>query len=331
MMFHSLYMLRVISVFVAVVSTAQAECIRQPDGTWRCLPTAPQAQPTAMDIRVECPTSRGSGTSVARSATGGTLIVTNHHVIDAQSSVLLHASSGASAAAVVCAVDRQNDLALLEVQSEWPHVKLGSEVAIGTPVHFRAFDAGVTFRKYYGQVTSRYHGAGAGGFFATGASRSGNSGGGVYSQGRLVGVVWGNPNGGTAFVPIGPVRALLERAQRSRIRKNSDQERKLPIIQPSSSDEGCERACDCDARLERIEAQLTQLANLKPIAPSPPPQIATPAVGWLHLAAAALGVSTPLGVAILAAGFLVRVRRPRRRGLGGPRTESFPQDHRAHE
>lgn len=316
------------------LSVAHAECVRQPDGTWRCLPAEQRAQPTAMDIRVECPTSRGSGTSVARSASGGTLIITNHHVIDGQQRVLVHAGNGGSAPATVVAIDRANDLALLSVRAEWPYVKLGSEVSIGTPVQFRAFDAGVTFRKYFGQVANRYHGAGSGGFFATGASRSGNSGGGVYSQGRLVGVVWGNPSGGTALVPIGPVRALVERYQRSGIRENSNQPQRRLVTKPSSSDEGGDRVCDCDERLARIEQQLKELTHSQPSLPSPAPRVVTPEGDWLKLAAAALGVSTPLGVAIVAAGFLVRVRRTRRRGLGGPRTETFHhqphQQHRNH-
>ncbi|WP_442484006.1 S1 family peptidase [Aeoliella sp. SH292] len=323
-----------------LVTHVRAECVRLPDGTWRCIPTAPPsepaAQPVATDVRVQCPTARGSATSVARSASGGTLIVTNHHVIRGQSSITLHSGSGATATATVAAIDEANDLALLEVAASWTFVTLGDEVPIGTHVQFRAFDAGTLFRKYYGQVTNTYQGQGTAGYFATGTSRPGNSGGGVYSQGRLVGVVWGNPDGGTAFVPIGPVKQLIERVNSQHLTQKpptlTPLER-LPVFPSPQPQAPSPQACDCDTRLARIEQQLTTLQkqNISPSAPAtsppasvPPAPASSATLGLVTLVAGALGVSTPIGLAIVVAGALLRTKlKKRERGPGGPRDQTF--------
>jgi hypothetical protein len=303
-----------------VCSVATAQCIQQPDGSWSCPTTpanTPRAQPTAMDIRVECRAARGSGTAVARAEGGGTLVVTSHHVVDGQSQVTLRSGSGSSAPATLIATDVSSDLALLLVPEKWPIVKLGDEITIGTPVQFRAFDAGVAFRKYFGKVVSKYVGGG-GGYFATGASVPGNSGGGVYSHGKLVGVVWGNPRGGTAFVPARFVRALIDRALIGRARHWDGRHSRNFTTPPTERwphDTRRAGACDCDERWRQIESELEKLSAY----PTSPSTIAE--FNWLQVAAAALGVSGPIGVAIVAAGWLLGVRRER--GKGGPRDDGF--------
>ena len=274
-----------------------------------------------MDVRIECPTARGSGTAVARLDGGGTLVVSNHHVVRNQTNIALHAGDGKTTTGKLVAVDAANDLAAVAIDATWPVVNLGDEVTIGTPVQFRAFDAGLRFRKYFGTVRSEYQQAGStGGFFATGASVPGNSGGGVYSRGRLVGVVWGNPNGGTAFVRIGPVRRLIERACGARrVERNT-----IPEVQPSSSDEGYSpdfpvpipRPCDCDERWRQLELRLESLNEHRP---SPSSNL-----DWLKIVAPAIGISGPIGVAIVVAGVLLRGRRMlNQRGTGGPRDDGF--------
>jgi hypothetical protein len=325
-----------------LVAPTRAECVRMPDGTWRCIPTAPPsepaAEPVATDVRVQCPTARGSATAVARSASGGTLVVTNHHVIRGQSSITLHSGTGATAAATVAALDEANDLALLEVASSWTFVTLGHEVPIGTHVQFRAFDAGTLFRKYYGQVTNTYQGQGTAGYFATGTSRPGNSGGGVYSEGRLVGVVWGNPDGGTAFVPIEPVKRLIDRVKAKHIANKPpttplESLPQLPTPNFPTPNSTSPSTCDCDTRLARIEQQLTKLQkqNISPSAPAtsppasvPPAPASSATLSLVTLVAGALGVSTPIGLAIVVAGALLRTKmRNRERGPGGPRDQTF--------
>ncbi len=302
-------LLRVLCAFVAT-STASAQCERLPDGSWQCPRGEQVAQPTPMDVRVECPSARGSGTAVARLASGGTLIVTNHHVIRDQSRVTLHSGDGRRTIGQVAARDPANDLVAVAIDASWPIVNLGDDVTVGTPVQFRAYDAGLRFRKYFGNVHSEYQQAGsAGGYFATGASVAGNSGGGVYSRGQLVGVVWGNPNGGTAFIRIGPVRRLIEGVCRSHQRATP------PSSRPSTPNR---QSCDCDERWRQLESRLNTLTEQRP---SP---LQLPGMDWIKILGPALSLGGPIGVAIVAAGWLLRGRITRsERGRGGPRDNRF--------
>lgn len=322
---------------IAVCSIAAAQCTQLPSGEWRCTPDKPTAEPTAMDVRIECPTARGSGTSVARATDGGTLIVTNHHVVQSQSSIVVRTTGGASAARVV-ATDTANDLALLHVSVRWPFVNLGEAIRVGGAVQFRAFDSGVKFRKYYGTITDEYRAAGGGsGYFATGQSVPGNSGGGVYSRGMLVGVVWGAPNGGTALVPVGPLRRLIAGLHTRHTTPPTPPT--FPSSPPATTPSNCPPPCDCQERWARLEQRLEALtpAQRNPEPGNQARRLPTPdipvhdrrttqsdAVNWLQVAAAAAGVSGPIGVAIVAAGLLIRIRSARsERGLGGPRSGDF--------
>lgn len=307
---------RVLLILITVAQLTSAQCIRLPDGSWSC-PTAPAAKPTAMDIRVECPTSRGSGTAVARLADGGTGIITNHHVVKGQSTVTLHAGDGQTAVGHVAVTDAANDLALVTIAERWPIVTLGDDVALGTPVQFRAFDQGLRFRKYYGRVVSEYTQAGAAaGYFASGASVEGNSGGGVYHQGKLVGVIWGNPAGQTALVRMGPVRQLLSRLPtRSPLQRSSRPALPHPHASPHPP-------CDCEERWAALDARLETFGDQQ----QPQQQIPSIDLPWDKLALGALGLSGPIGLGIAAAGALAGwLRKRSERGPGGPRDAPFPR------
>ncbi|QDU54311.1 S1 family peptidase [Aeoliella mucimassa] len=358
-------------VSLLTTDSTHSECIQLPNGTWQCLPTAPvqprepPAQPAAMDVQVECPTARGSGTAVALDHSGGTLVVTNHHVIVGQSQVVLHNGAGRTCTAEVAAIDEQNDLALLLVAERWPRAILGSETLIGTPVQFRAFDAGVTFRKYLGHVRSEYYsGDGGRGYFATGNSVPGNSGGGVYYNGQLVGVVWGNPDGGTAFVPVTCVRALIDRVQNRAIPAPAFPKNQplAPRMDPGPTDRSpattpatdtpspvapqriCE-SCDCDERWEQLQQQLDRLEQRQLPQPQQSPASELPArelptreqpeertsllteIPWLQIIAAGMGVTSPIGLAMVGLGWMLRLKRSHEvRGAGGPRDDDFPRD-----
>jgi len=303
-----------------------------------------------MDIRVDCPTSRGSGTSVARLDGGGTAIVTNHHVIAGQASITLRAGDGRTATGTLLAVDQPNDLALVGVPTKWPVVKLGGNVQRGLAVQFRAFDRGEQFRKYYGNVVGEYRSqlSSAGGWFATGQSVGGNSGGGVYSRGKLVGVVWGAPQGQTAFVPVELVRRLIARVRA--VSPSRSEPHIMPQTGPAAGTddppqnslpnrEGSNRlaGCDCDARLQALQQELKQqreqqLQRQLPSGTNPAtsPTAVPSALGWGKLIAAVLGVSGPVGIGIALAGLFVgrRVKSNRNppnndRGAGGPREQRF--------
>ncbi len=341
------------AIALLLMPSASAQCVRLPDGSWSCpqKPSAPIATPTAMDIRIECPTARGSGTAVARLASGGTVVVTNHHVIQGQRQIVLRSGDGRSAVGEVLHVDTANDLALVATAEEWPIVSLGDDVPIGSLVQFRAFDRGTHFRKYGGRIVSEYSPPGAAnGYFATGPSVAGNSGGGVYSHGKLVGVIWGNPAAQTAFVRIGPIRRLLGRI-RGVPGRNPQQLQRFPSAPPAprrssrpalpASPHPSRLPCDCEERWAALDRRLEQWkATIErptrpPQRPRPPIERPTPSgssgvvkgLSWGKIVAGALGVSGPIGLGIAIAGGLVGWRRKQRkqprRGAGGPRGAPF--------
>lgn len=337
----------VTSLFLIAITASQ--CVRAPDGDWSCpdVSAAPFAQPTqsagssaarrslarptAMDVRVECRTSRGSGTSVARLARNRTAIVTNHHVVAGQSRITLVAGDGQTATGTLLAVDKPNDLALIAVEAAWPVVALGDRVHAGLAVQFRAFDRGERFRKYYGNVTGEYRTrSNFQGWFATGQSVGGNSGGGVYSRGKLVGVIWGAPRGQTAFVPVDFVRRLIARVK-STSPVSIVQRPSLVEPPPRSNRDTPASGCDCDARFAQIEQRLqSQTPEGPAIRPGKSPSLVRPAISWGKLLAGALGISGPVGVGIALAGLFVsrKWRRQRdlghsERGPGGPRNQRF--------
>lgn len=255
-----------LALMVGLAFACEGQCYTDQWGNRIC-PQAPRvapvtpppadttARPSAMDIRVECPGSRGSGTAVGRSPNGGTLILTNYHVIDGEQSYTVYSGDGQSANATVASLDKDNDLALLEIPQQWKYVKLGDSLDVGMAVQFRCFDSGIRFRKYYGHVYSRYGGRGDGGFFSSGSARSGNSGGGVYVDGKLVGVVWGNPQGGSAIIPVGPIRTLLGRVGVGIAAPFPEQiievPQPAPPKQPEAPPAQCP-ACDCDAKIAKL-------------------------------------------------------------------------------
>jgi hypothetical protein len=152
----------------------------------------------------------------------------------------------------------------------------------------------------------------------------------------MVGVVWGNPDGGTAFVPIGPVKQLIERVTAKRIANKPPVAplESLPAFPSPQPLAPSPSLCDCNNRLARIEQQLTTLQKqyISPSAPAisppasvPPAPASSATLSLVTLVAGALGVSTPIGVAIVVAGTLLRMKlRNRERGPGGPRTPTFP-------
>lgn len=134
------------------------------------------------------------------------------------------------------------------------------------------------------------------GFFATGRSVQGNSGGGVYARGRLVGVVWGNPQGGTAFIPIGPVRSLINRVIG----------RPDAIITPPSP---------ASPQFPRKPTEPPPTTN-----PTPPENTdSVLPIGLLDkltlgkILAGSLGLSTPVAIAAVAVGALFRRRLQKNR------------------
>lgn len=213
--------------------------------------TQPGAQPVDSDIRIECESARGSGTGIARTANGGTYIVTNYHVIKGQNSITVHSGTNQTATATVADYDEGEDVAILVITESWGFVNLGDDVAVGTDVHFRAFDSGIRFRKYFGRVTANYSQQdGSPGCFASGNSVPGNSGGGVYCKGLFVGMIWGSPDGQTAFLPCSVIRRILDRL------RGGNSTPMVPLPERENPCPSCPQgSCDCDGKITKLISQ----------------------------------------------------------------------------
>lgn len=136
----------------------------------------------------------GSGTLIGHSSRG-TVAITNHHVIEGASAVFV-INRGHKYRGKVLTANKQHDVALVEIPGRLAHVEIGGDVPEGEMLHFRAFDCGVHFRTWWAHPSQTY-------------SVGGNSGGGVYHRGKLVGVIWGNRQDRIAFTPISRVRRMI--------------------------------------------------------------------------------------------------------------------------
>lgn len=239
---------------------------QQPIGWTQASPTSDNSNATVLDVRVTWANGVGSGTNVARLPNGGTLVVTNHHVIEGTETVNLENGVGEKSTGHVVASDRDADVALVATPARWPIAKLGDDVTVGAAIQFRGFSRGRGLRKYFGTVSRRF--SDSSGFQASGCrSISGDSGGGAYSQGRLVGVIWGDAldGTGTAFAPISRVKALMQRVlgKAPPTSPATPQLEPLPP-RPQAPSPDTQSRCECpqqfvaiNARLEQIETRLS--------------------------------------------------------------------------
>lgn len=179
-----------LSLLLAPLATAQ-----EPDHT-----VALGETPGPTDVRIESALGSGyqcgSGTLCGRSK-GGTIAITNHHVIEGSRDLYVLVS-GLKYEATLLDSNKRHDVALLEVPAKLPFVTLGGNATEGEQLHYRAFDCGVHFRTWWAEPSQTY-------------SVGGNSGGGVYHKGRLVGVIWGNKRNRIAFTPIQRVRGMIQK------------------------------------------------------------------------------------------------------------------------
>ncbi len=174
------------------------------------------APPQAVRVRVNDgdSSSLGSGTLVRSD-----LIVTNWHVVkDRKGEVTVRFPDRVEVVATVVKVDRTWDLAVLRIDSvtvvpiEFGEVpKRGDIVIVGG---YGGLDAG--YKESSGPVLGFYSPANnsIGDIIRVGAQvRSGDSGSGMYKDGKLVGVLFGRQSDGTYGSHIGRVRWFLEDAE----------------------------------------------------------------------------------------------------------------------
>src|SRR5690606_16953631 len=112
--------------------------------------------------------------------------------------------------AQVLATDQANDLAVLRINGNLPYVGIASQMPPeGTVLTCRSFDCGEYCVRWTGTFAGHNE---SGAALLNSYAVGGNSGGGVYHDGRLVGIMWGNSNKRMAFSDIRPIRAILQRA-----------------------------------------------------------------------------------------------------------------------
>lgn len=169
--------------------------------------------------------SRGSGFII----TSDGYVVTNHHVIEGATSVVVQTYSGASYEATVKGYDSNNDVALLKVEAEnLPAVTYGSSdnlqvgdqvVAIGNPL------GELTFSMTVGYVSAKDRVVNTEGDAITmlqtdAAINAGNSGGPLFDMnGKVIGIITakysGNSSSGASIeglgfaIPIDDVTSIL--------------------------------------------------------------------------------------------------------------------------
>ena len=187
------------------------------------------AQATVYDVRIEGPGGIGSGTAIIRIG-NGTGFITNHHVaaeVGKQATIIN--GKGQRTQATLRISDPANDLALYYSPEKWPVTALSDVSRVTGKVYVRGYQPiisptqtllGFNFLVRSGPITSRgevRHDNRTGVpvlDVRTGTTfRPGASGGGVFQNGKMVGVLWGSSRGEVSFTPIGPVRRLLNRVR----------------------------------------------------------------------------------------------------------------------
>ncbi len=153
--------------------------------------------------------SLGSGTLVRSN-----LIITNWHVVqDRKGAVKVQFPNGTEVLATVVKTDRTWDLAALRIETVGvPPVEFGSVPKRGDIVVVGGYGSNGVYKTASGPVTGFYMPANSsiGDWFCVKAPvRSGDSGGGMFKGGKLVGVLFAGSADSTYGTHIGRVRRFL--------------------------------------------------------------------------------------------------------------------------
>ncbi len=217
---------------------------------------APQQQvrlgePTDVRIRVKVGSGyqSGSGTAFGHHQSG-TLILTNHHVIEGGSSVVVCIGQREILAKVLGSEPDPTDAAILWVPGEFDVVSVATDTPADAMAEFRAYDGGQHFRCWQGRILGFKYSS----YVADTYSVGGNSGGGVYVNGQLVGVLWGNRDNQLAFTGVGPIRKLCGRLG---IGIAAGVPQYTPPLVPLPDRENpcpsCPQgSCDCDGKITKL-------------------------------------------------------------------------------
>lgn len=294
----------------------------------------------------------GSGTLIDVTANGerGLVLTCAHLFAEGTGRVVVEFADGQTHGALVVAVDRDADLAALEIakpQAAAATLRESFEPTGG--VRACGFGPSGEYRCIEGQMLGYSEAAGRQSLRMSGAVRSGDSGGGVFDeQGRLTAVVWGAGEGVTYASTGRPLAAFLDRVLGARRAKAA---RPAPVISaagcvggrcplvipgrvrgaPAGSLPAANGGCQCAGQLAAIAARLDGLERLAPRGDevaAPPAGLGGTARVLATLATAALGISGPTGWGIIAAasvgGWLIGRRRKRRLEATAAADAAFP-------
>ena len=174
-----------------------------------------EAGPARASYRVSSGNSAGSGTGI-----GTHYVVTNAHVVEAvgRACNVVNPVSGVASTGVVIAVDRSADLAVIQTKNEIDFCR-PAEAAIDTAKGLVRFSFGAAGRlvriacRFADRLSHSMDGR-VRYMRTTVPSQGGDSGGGIFQDGKLVGVLWGT-NGETTIATeinyLQPVLAEFDR------------------------------------------------------------------------------------------------------------------------
>lgn len=347
---------------LALAAACRGQCVGgtcRPPTCWTQPPPRTQQRPQSQQVqvgpaiaeavcRVESHTSGaasiGSGALVRVSPDSAFVLTCDHLFRDGVGRVTLRFHDGRASAAQVVARDVAHDLALLKT-TRAAHGSLETSLnAVGQTATAVGLGSDGRLRAVRGRVVGRSTPQGAlhPSLLIQGAVRSGDSGGPVINdQGMLVGVIWG-VRGSVTYATTGePVRRILDRIPATENRRVAQK----PLAINSQPAPQCKCPGDCVQRsdlapfvrrdelagfathsdLATVESRVEQhRGESRPKAVNQTPATASGVLDTLlPIAAAALGVGGPVGLAWLLVKLVWRRRDSRRRGLGGPRRRGF--------
>lgn len=223
--------------------------------------TAPAPRPaTWCDLRIKVDdrdngNSWGSGTPV-RKYNGGTIVLTNCHVVDSRvsdTSITVYRQNSPPVGATVLGADKDLDVAVLLVDADWPVVNLGDSFDETGTVQTRGFAHAKTFTVFQGRVTARIRR----GYFVSTPAINGMSGGGVFQNQKYVGILWGGASDYTAVTTVTHIRPFLDRLLgRQRVDVIvTPKPTPAPPQQPNTPPPvcpDCPQSCNCDERISKL-------------------------------------------------------------------------------
>jgi hypothetical protein len=288
-------------------------------------------------------TNVGSGTLVDVAAGGerGLVLTCAHLWSEGAGQAMVTFADGRTHGARLAAIDREADLAAVEIANPRVAAAIVSPLASSPVLSACGFGPTGAFRCVRGRVLGLVENAGQTSAKIEGAVRSGDSGGGVFDDsGRLVGVVWGECDGVTYASTGAPLRKFLSRV----LGRTLDEAPAAPVDSPLAicpdgqcpltappvsreatprrgAADACGDDCDCEERYRELARTVDGLVSRPSRASgsnddavaerSPagsrlnPGAALSPGDAWLAKAAAALGISGSAGWGVLAGASVV--------------------------